>query len=457
MPIIERTPPMSAEAERCVLGSMVLSRDAIWTVAGILAPSDFRYLGYNEIFETIISLSERGDAVDDLTLSEELKRVGKLDQVGGMETIIGLWDTVPTPVHAEYYAKIVLEKSIRRRAIETAVQYNGLLYDEETDSEETVSRFVADLSSIFTDRAGGDMRSAQMLADGLLSDIETAQQQGNAIRGLPTGMEAVDRLLRGLSPKNVYMLAARPQLGKSALMLQIAEHNASAGVPVVVFSAEMSAEQLAQRSMARLSGLPIERLTSGAMDDKDWSKTAAASAQYSSLPLYICDRSCSQVDKLCAKARRYVGEKKAKLICIDYAQLLYANPKQTNRVQDLSDVSRKLLELASDLDVPVLLLSQLSRDIEKRSERKPQLSDLRDCGSLEQDAFAVIFIWRPDGPQEGVDNPTCQLLVAKNRQGRSGFVNCRYNGPSFTFGVAERRHEDPVTSHPGGDDVDWGD
>lgn len=417
--MLDKLPPQNLEAEQSVLGSMLLEKDAVDKATEILEVEDFYRDAHKQIFTAMLSLSEDAEAIDVITVVEQLKQKGNLDKVGGISYISELANSVPNAANVEYYCKIVEEKSLLRKLLGVSTDISRHVYEggyEVEDLLDIVERQVFDVSQ------GRSTVAATAIKDVLMETFEQIDylymNKGNVI-GVPTGLTDLDELTSGFHASELIILAARPSQGKTALSLNIAMGAAREGVPVGIFSLEMSKEQLAQRMLSSEAGVNGQRLRTGYLSDEDWPKLSRALGRLSESPIYIDDSPNISIMELRSKARRLKAEHNIGFLLIDYLQLMHTKGKSENRQQEISEISRSLKALARELKIPVLALSQLSRAVEQRQDRKPQLSDLRESGAIEQDADVVLFIYpNPEG-----DNPNIvELIIAKQRNGPTGGV-----------------------------------
>lgn len=416
----DRLPPQNLDAEQSVLGSMLLDRDAVTRAIEILTPEDFYREQHRAVYQAICRLFDRGEAVDMVTATEELKKSGQLEQVGGVSYIASMANMVPTAAHVERYAKIVAEKSILRRLASTSTEIVHKVYEGREAADDLLDEAE---QSIFAIAQGIRRKSYSVLKDVLVRAFERIEylfaNKGRAI-GIPTGFSKLDELLCGFQPAELIVLAARPSMGKTTLALNFAAHAAvEHRIPVGVFSLEMSSEQVAQRILCAEARVDSYRLRTGYLRDHDWPELSRALGKLSEAPIFIDDTPNMSLMEMRARARRMRAEHKIGMLIIDYLQLMHARGRAESRQQEISEITRALKGLARELDIPVLALSQLSRAVEQRESRRPQLSDLRESGAIEQDADVVAFIYiRPD--QEPERNNHVEVIIAKQRNGPIG-------------------------------------
>jgi replicative DNA helicase len=418
----DRLAPQATEAEQSVLGSILVDRDAILRVADFLRPVDFYRQQHADIYEAMLALHGQREPIDLITLGDELARRDRLEAVGGAAYLASLMNTVPTAVHVEHYGRIVERKSVLRNLISAAGKIAAVGYEEANDAEIAIDRAESILFEISQHRTTGGFESLATLLGQAYDRLEYLHEHRGQILGIPSGLGQLDLLLGGFQPSDLIILAARPSVGKTSLALNIAQHAAvREGKKVAVFSLEMSREQLALRLLSAESGINPRPLQTGFVDETDWSKIAQVMNDMHNAPLWIDDQPGLSVMELRTKARRLEAEQKGlDLVIVDYLQLMQASTpsRDANRVQEVSEISRGLKELARELKVPVIALSQLSRGVEQRGTAEPRLSDLRESGSLEQDADVVLFLYR-----EGEQNPEAEFEVVKAK------VSKLRNGP----------------------------
>ena len=441
---IERLPPQSIEAEEAVLGSILIDPDAIIRVAAMLKPEDFYREKHGWIYETALILHERREPIDFLTVCDELERREQLDEVGGASFITTLINVVPTSIHAEHYARIVERTATRRRLIEAAGQIAALAYQEAEDVDEVVDRAEQVLFGVSERRISRELVSIKQVLSEYYDRIEYLTRHQGEMIGIPTGFTDIDKLLGGLQRSDMVILAARPSVGKTSLALSFA-HNAAKkhGQRVAFFSLEMSDEQVVQRLIAAETGINAQRLRRGDIAQDEWGRFMKATSDLAETHIYIDDTPSISALELRTKARRLHAENGIDLIVVDYLQLMRGDYRSENRVQEISSISRALKALARELNVPVLALSQLSRGVESRTDKRPILSDLRESGALEQDADVVIFIYRDEMYNENTERPNiADIIVAKHRNGPTGSVSLYFRKELAQFLEAEVRRQE---------------
>jgi len=426
---IEKTMPQNIDAEQSVLGSLFLSRDAISKVSRFLQAQDFYLEGHRLVYEAILNLEEEGRPVDLISVINWLKNKDVLEKVGGAAYVASLAGLMPTAANVEYHARIVEEKALLRNLIQIATRIAGLGYEGAEDVDRLIDEAEEMLLQLTARRSSSVFSSLQELLLKVLKHIEERYRHKGSLSGVASGFVDLDKLCCGMQPGDLIIVAARPAMGKTSFALNLAHHVALKGrVPVAVFSLEMSREQLVQRLLCAEARVDQQKVRSGYLEEGDWARLTQAAALLSKAPLYIDDSALLSVRQIRAKARRLQLEKGGLgLIVIDYLQLMQGNRRLENRQQEITDISRSLKGLAKDLNVPVVALAQLSRQVENRLEKRPILSDLRESGSLEQDADVVMFIYRdeyyrPDTEDKGI----AEIIVAKQRNGPNGVVKLAF-------------------------------
>lgn len=441
----ELAPPVPAnvEAEEAVLGALLIDPNAILRVAPRLRPEDFYVERHAWIYEAMLKVHDRGEPIEVLTLAEELRRDGRLTEVGGVGTLVALTQRVPTSVHAEYYAQLVEEAAIRRRLMEAAQEIARLAYQGSGDVQELLDQAEQLIFAINAEREHRDLRHLSKAMEALMDHLEQIQASEGEILGVPTGLRDLDVLLGGLQKSDLILLAARPGVGKTSLALNIAL-NAAVRFRrhVAFFSLEMSAEQLALRLLSTLTGIDSQKLRRGEISEREWADLLEAAAVLAQADFYVDDTPAISVMELRSKARRLHSEIRLDLVIVDYLQLMQSDLRTDNRVQEISYISRSLKALAREMNVPVLALSQLSRGVEQRHNKRPILSDLRESGSLEQDADVVLFLYRDDYYYEDTDKPNiAEIRVAKHRHGPTGTIEVYFDKAHTRFVDLEKRQE----------------
>jgi replicative DNA helicase len=442
MSSIDRIPPNNIEAEEALLGSLLIDTDAIFDVAAFLRPDAF-YLEKNRwVYSAVLDLNEAHKPVDLITLSDELRRREQLNELGGEAYLIGLINLVPTSVNARSYGRIVEAAALRRRMIKAASTIANLAYEEDEDVNVVIDRAEQALFSVSEERTTRDLVPVREIARGYLERIEELHARGDDVIGVPTSFNDLDRLLGGLNKSDLIIIAARPGMGKTALQLAIGQAAARRfDKRVAMFSLEMSSEQMVQRMIAAETRIDSQRLRRGDLHDSEWPIFYEAVGRLSMTNIFIDDTPSITPMQLRTKCRRLYAEHGIDLIMVDYLQLMQAEYTQNNRVQEISEISRSLKGLARELDVPLVANSQLSRAVEQRQDKRPQLSDLRDSGSIEQDADVVIFIYRDEyyNPETSEKPNIAEVNIAKHRNGPTAMVNLYWHGQLATFRNLQRQ------------------
>ena len=407
----------------------------------VLKPGDFYREKNGWIFGAALALHERHGPIDFLTVCDELERKGQLDEVGGPAFLIGLINVVPTSSHIEHYATIVQRAAIRRRLIEAAGQIAALAYREEDDVDEVVDRAEQVVFAVSYSRLSRIVVPLRSEVSDYYDRVENLNKHKGQMIGLPTGFARLDEILGGMQRSDMLVLAARPSMGKTSLALNIAHTAAKKfGQRVLVFSLEMASEQVVERLTSAEAGIDSQRLRRGEIADDEWSRFITTTSNLSELAFFIDDTPAISVLEMRTKSRRLHAEVGLDLIVVDYLQLMRGEGKHDNRQQEVSAISRGIKALARELNIPILALSQLSRGVEARSDKRPILSDLRESGSIEQDADVVLFIYRDEVYNENTERRgLADILVAKHRHGPPGSVPLLFRGPTASFVEAEIR------------------
>ncbi|MBI5869807.1 MAG: replicative DNA helicase [Actinobacteria bacterium] len=431
-------PPQNLEAEVSVLGAMMISPNAITAVADKLRENDFYRDSHREIYRSITDLFANGDPVDPITVTESLVARGVLDRVGGKAYIHTLVSTVPAAANAAHYAAIVRENSVLRSLIQVGNRIAEMGYERPGDVQEILDQSEKLVFEISQHQIRGNVRPLKELLSEQFEKIEKLHEKGTRITGVPTGFADLDKMTSGLQPSNLVILAARPAMGKTSLALDIAQNIAlKEDIRVVIFSLEMSDTELAQRMMCAQGRVDSHRLRTGSVGPDDWSKLTEACARLEKAPITIVDTPGTNMLEIRALTRRLASEQAVGLVVIDYLQLMMSDGRYENRQQEIAKISRSLKIMARELKVPVLALSQLSRAPDKREIPRPQLTDLRESGAIEQDADMVLFIYRPKNESGHMEN-TAELIVAKHRNGPTGTVDLVFQDKYTSFSSAAR-------------------
>jgi replicative DNA helicase len=431
----ERTPPHDVAAEQCVLGGMLLSKDAISDVIEVIRPQDHYRPAHQVIHEVVLDLYARGEPADAITVANDLTRRGEIGRVGGAPYLHTLIASVPTAANAGYYARIVRERAVLRRLVEAGTRIVQFGYAGDADADDLVDRAQAEVYAITDKRTTEDYRSLADIMPGALDEIEAIGSRGGAMTGVPTGFADLDSLTNGLHPGQMVVIAARPAMGKSTLALDFARAAAiKTQLTTAFFSLEMGRNEITMRLLSAEARVGLHTMRTGQMSDDDWTRLARRMSEVADAPLFIDDSPNMSMMEIRAKCRRLKQRHDLKMVIIDYLQLMSSPKRVENRQQEVSEMSRSLKLLAKELEVPVVALSQLNRGPEQRTDKKPQLSDLRESGSIEQDADMVILLHREDvyereSPRAG----EADLIVAKHRNGPTTTVTVAFQGHYSRF------------------------
>lgn len=444
-----RVPPNNVEAEQSILGSLMLDKDAIVKIADFLLPIDFYKNKHQVIFETMLSLYEERDPIDVLSISNKLEEANKLEEVGGSSYIASLVNTVPSASHVVHYAKVVQKKAMLRRLISAADHIVEMGYSGNEDVERILDEAEQRIFKVSQKYLKQDFVPIKSILENAFNRIDELHRDDGSVRGVPSGFLDLDKVLAGFQKSDLIILAARPSIGKTTLALDFARQiGVYSKIPVGIFSLEMSSDQLIDRMLAAQAGIDLWRLRTGKLrssgPENDFEKLNEAMGILSEAPIYIDDTASANIMEIRTMARRLQTEHNLGLIIIDYLQLMEGRSRAgDNRVQEISEISRALKQLARELNIPVIALSQLSRQVESRSPQIPKLSDLRESGSIEQDADVVMMLYRED--REKPDTPNKQIvevIVAKHRNGPLGKASLYFEEQSTTFKNLERAHND---------------
>ncbi|AXL20852.1 MULTISPECIES: replicative DNA helicase [Megasphaera] len=440
----QRIPPQNVEAEQAVLGAMMLEHNAVVAAMEKLRPGDFYREVHRTIFEAMEHLHHDNKEVDVITLPEELRRMKKLDDVGGLEYILSLPNLVATAANIEYHANIVAEKALARNIITTCTELTSEAYDGEKEPEDLLDDAERRILQISESKRRGDFAPVGVVVEETLDKITKLYENKAGITGLPTGFRDLDRLTSGLQPSDLILVAARPSMGKTAFTLNIAQNvGVKQHKTVAFFSLEMSQEQLVQRLLCQIAHIDSQKLRTGQLNsDDEWTKLTDACDKLYQAPIYIDDTPGISVTEMRSKARRLKAEHGLDLIIVDYLQLMQGRNSES-RQQEISEISRSLKALARELKVPLIALSQLSRSVESRQDKRPMLSDLRESGALEQDADIVSFLYREDYYDKETENQhITEIILAKHRNGPVGSVKLYFKGEYTLFLNLDTTHED---------------
>jgi len=444
---LDRIPPQNIDAEQSVLGAVLLDREAIYRAMKVLRPEDFYRESHKKIYEAMLDLNESGNPVDLITVSENLRQQGALDRAGGVSYLASLAEMVPTAASIDYYVRIVEEKSLLRTLIHLSTRIAGMGFEEGEEPE----KLIAEAERMITELGGRSAAKAFYAVKDILLDtfanLEFLYNNRGNVTGVPTSFGDLDRICCGLQPSDLIILAGRPGMGKTALGVTIG-YSASLkhDIPVAIFSMEMSKEQLVQRILSSEAKVDHQHIRTGELDEEDWQKLHEAKGKLAKAPLYIDDTPGITVRHIRAKVRQLKAETGLGLIVIDYLQLMQGSRRSENRQQEISEISRSLKGLAKELNVPVLALAQLSRSVEQRDKKRPIMSDLRESGSLEQDADLIMFIYRDeyynrDSEKKGI----AEIIISKHRNGPVGFIELGFLDKYTKFVPLMKNHGDIQT------------
>ena len=431
--LIKRIMPNSLEAEQSVIGSMIMDKDAIVAAMEILIKEDFYHQQYGILFDAMRELFEAGQPVDLVTLQNKLKEKDVPKEVSSLEFVRDLLNSVPTSANIKYYANIVKENAIKRSLIRVTEDIENECYVGKESLESILNKTEKDVFKIVSSRASGEYVPIRQVVMNALEKIERASKQSGSVTGIPTGFIDLDYRTAGLQPSDLILVAARPSMGKTAFVLNIAQYVAlHENMCTAIFSLEMSKEQLVNRMLSLESRVDAQALRTGNLSDADWEKLVEGAGIIGDSELIIDDTPGISIGELSSKCRKYKLEHDLKLIIIDYLQLMTGSGRTESRQQEVSDISRSLKALARELSVPVVALSQLSRAVEQRPDHRPMMSDLRESGAIEQDADVVMFIYRDDYYNKDTDlKGISEIIIAKQRNGPIGTVNLAWL-PEYT-------------------------
>ncbi len=431
----ERTPPHDLLAEQSTLGGMLLSKDAVADVVETLRGGDFYIPKHELIFEAVLSLYSHGEPTDVIAVTDELIKTGELQRAGGADYLHTLTSIVPTAANAGYYASIVAERALLRRLVEAGTRIVQMGYAAQGEVVDLVNTAQAEIYAVTTTDAAEDYVPLTVAVDAAVDEIEAARGRDGQMTGIPTGFQGLDQLTNGLHPGQLIVIAARPALGKSTLALDFSRSAAIRHqMPTILFSLEMGRSEIAMRLMSAEAAVPLQAMRKGTLDQRDWTTIAATRGRINDAPLYIDDSPNMTLVEIRAKCRRLKQRVGLKMVVIDYLQLMTSGKRVESRQQEVSEFSRALKLLAKELDVPVVALSQLNRGPEQRADKKPMLADLRESGSIEQDADMVILLHRESAYEK--ENPRAgeaDLIVAKHRNGPTDTVTVAFQGHYSRF------------------------
>ncbi|WP_261131389.1 replicative DNA helicase [Bacillus sp. Marseille-Q3570] len=441
----DRIPPHNIEAEQAVLGAVFLEPEALTTATELLMPEDFYRAGHQRIFSVMVDLSEKGEPIDLVTVTSELQDRKLLEEVGGVSYLSDLANSVPTAANIEYYGQIVEEKSLLRRLIRAATDIAANGYSREDEVEQILNEAEKNILAVAQRKNTGVFKSIKDVLVQAYDNIEMLQNKKGDITGIPTGFVELDRITAGFQRNDLIIVAARPSVGKTAFALNIAQNVATkTDENIAIFSLEMGAEQLVMRMLCAEGNIDAQRLRTGDLQPEDWQKLTMAMGSLSNAGIYIDDTPGVRVSDIRAKCRRLKQEKGLGMILIDYMQLILGSGKPgENRQQEVSEISRSLKGLARELEVPVISLSQLSRGVESRQDKRPMMSDIRESGSIEQDADIIAFLYRDDYyDKESENKDIIEIIIAKQRNGPVGTVELAFVKEYNKFVNLERRFDE---------------
>ncbi len=435
-----KVPPHDIEAEQAVIGSMLTDQEAVYAAIERLKPEDFYREDNKQIYTAILNIYNKAEPIDIITLKAELSSMGKLDAVGGLEYIVELPEKVPTTANVDRYIKIVEEKSLLRNLIRAANEILSSGYAQEDDVENIVDRAEKKIFDVMQKKSQKGYTTIKDVLVESFTKLEELYNQKEHITGVPTGFAELDKKTAGLHGSELILIAARPAMGKSAFALNIGSYAATrANVPVAIFSLEMSKEQVGNRILCSEALVDSNNVRTGELNDEELGKLAETSGELSQAPIYIDDTPGISVMEIRAKCRKLKLEKNIGLVIIDYLQLIQGSGKTSSREQEIAEISRSLKILAKEIEVPVIALSQLSRAVEARPDHRPMLSDLRESGSIEQDADIVMFLYRDDYYNEDSEKKNiAEVIIAKQRAGSTGTVDLAWLGKYTKFANLEK-------------------
>ena len=445
-----KLPPQNIEAEQSVLGGILIENESINKVMEILTTDDFYRDAHRRIFNALISLSERDEPADLITLTNELRKLNQLDSIGGASYLTSLIDSVPTAANIEYYAKIVKEKAILRKLIQTSTEIITQGYEDRGDVEGFLDEAERAIFEISERRVKPSFYPIRDIVKESFTTIEMLFKKKELVTGVPSGFKELDRMTAGFQPSDLVIVAGRPSMGKTAFCLNAAQYAAIENkIPVAIFSLEMSKEQLVIRMLCSEARVEGTRLRTGYLSESDWPRLTIAAGTISEAPIFIDDTAALSILELRAKARRLKSEHGLSMLIVDYLQLMKGRAKVESRQQEISEISRSLKALAKELNIPVIAVSQLSRKPEERRDFRPQLSDLRESGAIEQDADVILFLYRDELYNRSEDNPNrgkAEVIIGKQRNGPIGKIELAFLDKFTTFkdlykGEAENIYE----------------
>jgi replicative DNA helicase len=443
-----KLPPQNIEAEQSVLGGVLIENEAVHKVMEILTAEDFYRDAHRKIYDALMDLAERDEPADLITLTNELRKKEHLDSVGGASYVTSLIDSVVTAANIEYYAKIVKEKAILRKLIDTSTEIITHSYEDRSDVEGLLDEAERAIFEISENRVKPSFYSIRDIVKQSFKTIERLYEKKELVTGVPSGYRDLDQRTAGFQPSDLIIVAGRPSMGKTAFCLNVAQYAAiEKRIPVGIFSLEMSKEQLVIRMLCSEAQVEGTRLRTGFLTESDWPRLTLAAGNLSDAPIFIDDAAALSVLELRAKARRLNAEHGLGMIMIDYLQLMRGRAKVESRQQEISEISRSLKALAKELNIPVIAVSQLSRRTEERQGMRPQLSDLRESGAIEQDADVIVFIYRDEVYNRSEDNPNrgkAEIIIGKQRNGPTGKIELAFLEKFTTFKELYKGESEPI-------------
>lgn len=437
-----KIPPHDEQAELSILGALLIDKDAVVDVVEFLRPEHFYKDANGLIYKAILSLFESHEPIDIVTVTAELKKHGHFEKIGGASYLTELLNAVPTSAHAENYGRIVQDHYTRRSLISTAAQITQEAFNEEGEVRKILDQAEAGIFSIAQFHAKRDFIPVKDALAESFDRLDELHKKAGGLRGVPTGFNDLDNRLAGMQPSNLLILAARPGQGKTAFVLNIAQHaTVDLKIPIGIFSLEMSKEELVDRLLVAQADVDAWKLKTGKLTDEDFGKLSEAMGELAEAPLYIDDTPGANILEIRTKARRLQVQQNVQLLIVDYLQLIDSGRRFDNRVQEVSLISAALKNLARELKIPVLAVSQLSRAVEARGTRVPQLADLRESGAIEQDADVVMFLYREEEPEKWGEQILTKLLIAKHRNGPLAEIDLLFRGDRIRFYGVEKKRE----------------
>ena len=451
---LRKLPPQSLEAEMSILGGILIDNDAINRVLEVLTPEDFYRESHRKIFQAMMKLSDTREPCDLITMTDMLKKAGELEEIGGAAYLATLVDYVPTAANISYYCKMVKEKSTNRKLISVATEIVSRGYDEQADVEELLDKAQKEIYEISENKSRPQYVPVQAVLKEAFNILKNLHDQKEHVTGVPTGYVDLDHKTAGFQPGNLVIIAARPSMGKTTLALNIAQYASAESkkkVPSVIFSLEMGKEELVMRFLASIARVDFGRMRTGHFHDSDWPRLTRAAGILHDAKIFIDDSPSISVLELRSKARRLKSEHDIGLVIVDYLQLMRGGANPESRQQEISEISRALKALAKELNVPVVALSQLNRELEKRADKRPMMSDLRESGAIEQDADVIMFVYREAVYCEDCRKPdvTCskghernaEIIIGKQRNGALGTIELTFIGEHTRFENRSDRSE----------------